>query len=81
MQFFIKSQGSRAERNAFFFPSSASRDMITTVDSHYSELARYQLAICFKFKGQKAKARNLFKELVSTNSSIKKRAQLALNKL
>jgi len=27
MQFFIKSQGSRAERNAFFFPSSASRDI------------------------------------------------------
>ena len=55
--------------------------LTTAVDSHYSELARYQLAICFKFKGQRAKARNLFKELVNTNSSIKKRAQLALNKL
>lgn len=27
MQFFIKSQGSRTERNTFFFPSSASRDV------------------------------------------------------
>jgi hypothetical protein len=27
MQFFIKSHGSRAERNTFFFPSSASRDI------------------------------------------------------
>jgi hypothetical protein len=55
--------------------------LTTVTDSHYSELARYQLALCFKFKGQKAKARHMFKELVSTNSSIKRRAQLALNKL
>ena len=55
--------------------------LTTIAASRYSELARYQLAICFKFKGQKAKARDMFKELVTTNSSIKKRAQLALNKL
>jgi len=55
--------------------------LTTAKDIHYNELARYQLALCFKFKGQKAKARHMFKELVTTNSSIKKRAQLALNKL
>jgi TolA-binding protein len=55
-------------------------ELTTATASRYSELARYQLAICFKFKGQKAKARNMFKELVTMNSSLKRRAQLALNK-
>jgi TolA-binding protein len=55
--------------------------LTTVTASHYSELARYQLAICFRFKGQKAKARQMFKELVNMNGSMKKRAQLALNKL
>jgi TolA-binding protein len=55
--------------------------LTTLTDSPYNELARYQLAICFKFKGQKANARNMFKELVNMNGSMKKRAQTALNKL
>lgn len=55
--------------------------LTTAADVRYNELARYQLAICYRFKGQKAKARKMFKELVTTNSSIKRRAQLALNKL
>jgi tetratricopeptide (TPR) repeat protein len=49
-------------------------------DTQYGEMARYQLAICYKFKYQKAKAREMLKELVSMNGSMKKRAQLALNK-
>lgn len=56
-------------------------ELTTATDNHYNELARYQLAICYRFKGQKAKARRMFKELVTTNSSMKRRAQLALNKL
>ncbi|MBW8683162.1 zf-HC2 domain-containing protein [Chitinophaga rhizophila] len=49
--------------------------------SRYRELAHYQLAMCFKYKRQKAKARNMFKELVSMNGRMKKRAQTALTKL
>jgi TolA-binding protein len=49
--------------------------------SRYRELAHYQLAMCYKFKRQKIKARHMFKELVEMNGRMKKRAQLALNKL
>ncbi|TWV89429.1 zf-HC2 domain-containing protein [Chitinophaga pinensis] len=49
--------------------------------SRYRELAHYQLAMCYKFKRQKGKARHMFKELVEMNGRMKKRAQLALNKL
>lgn len=49
--------------------------------SSYRELAHYQLAMCFKFKKQKAKARQMFKELVNMNGRMKRRAQLALNRL
>ncbi|WP_343688666.1 zf-HC2 domain-containing protein [Chitinophaga sp.] len=49
--------------------------------SDYGELARYQLAMCFKYKKQKVQARNMFKELVKMDGRMKKRAQLALNNL
>lgn len=49
--------------------------------SRYRELAHYQLAMCFKYKRQKAKARHVLKELVNINGRMKRRAQLALNKL
>lgn len=49
--------------------------------SRYRELAHYQLAMCYKFKHQKSKARSMFRELVEMNGRMKKRAQLALNKL
>jgi tetratricopeptide (TPR) repeat protein len=49
--------------------------------SRYRELAHYQLAMCFKYKRQKAKARHILKELVNINGRMKRRAQLALNKL
>jgi len=54
--------------------------LTTAADTQYGEMARYQLAICYKFKYQKAKAREMLKELVTMNGSMKKRAQLALNK-
>lgn len=55
--------------------------LTTDTTSRYKELAHYQLAMCFKFKRQKAKARQMFKDLVNMNGRMKKRAQLALNKL
>lgn len=48
MQFFIKSHGSRADRNAFFFPSSASRDIsqleYKVEKSNSNQLQKQQLA-------------------------------------
>ncbi len=55
--------------------------LTTDTASGYRELAHYQLAMCFKFKKQKAKARQMFKELVNMNGRMKRRAQLALNRL
>lgn len=55
--------------------------LTTDTSSNYGELARYQLAMCFKYKKQKVKARNMFKELVRMDGRMKKRAQLALNNL
>jgi hypothetical protein len=55
--------------------------LTTDTTSRYRELAHYQLAMCFKFKRQKAKARQMFMELINMNGRMKKRAQLALNKL
>lgn len=49
--------------------------------SRYRELAHYQLAMCFKYKRQKAKARHILKTLVNMNGRMKRKAQLALNKL
>lgn len=55
--------------------------LTTDTASSYGELARYQLAMCFKYKKQKAQARQLFKELVKMDGRMKKRALLALNNL
>lgn len=54
--------------------------LTTLTTSQYNEMARYQLGMCYKFRYQKAKAREMFKEVVKMNGSMKKRAQLALNK-
>lgn len=55
--------------------------LTTDTSSRYRELAHYQLAMCFKYRRQKNKARLLFQELVHMNGRMKKRAQLALYKL
>lgn len=55
--------------------------LTTDTTSHYRELAHYQLAMCYKFKRQKVKARHMFEELVNMNGRMKKRAQIALNNL
>ncbi|SFW69093.1 zf-HC2 domain-containing protein [Chitinophaga sancti] len=55
--------------------------LTTDSSSSYGELARYQLAMCYKYKKQKVKARNMFTELVKMDGRMKKRALLALNNL
>ncbi|PSL24893.1 tetratricopeptide repeat protein [Chitinophaga ginsengisoli] len=47
----------------------------------YGELSRYQLAICYRSKGQTGKARRMFKEVVRMNGSMKEKAQAALDNL
>lgn len=55
--------------------------LISDTTSRYRELAHYQLAMCYKFKKQKVRAREMFKELINMNGRMKRRAQLALSKL
>jgi tetratricopeptide (TPR) repeat protein len=50
-------------------------------NSRYGELARYQLAVCYRSKGQTGKARRMFKEVVDMNGSMKDKAQAALDNL
>ncbi|RAJ82087.1 putative zinc finger protein [Chitinophaga dinghuensis] len=45
----------------------------------YVEMARYQLAICYRSKGQMGKARRMFKEVVKMDGSLKTAAQQALD--
>ena len=47
----------------------------------YGELSRYQLAVCYRSKGQTGKARRMFKEVVRMNGSMKEKAQAALDNL
>lgn len=50
-------------------------------NSRYGELARYQLAVCYRSKGQTGKAKRMFKEVVSMGGSMKDKAQAALDNL
>jgi len=54
---------------------------LATSNSRYGELARYQLAVCYRSKGQIGKARRMFKEVVDMNGSMKDKAQAALDNL
>lgn len=49
--------------------------------SKYGELSRYQLAVCYRSKGQTGKARRMFKEVVRMNGPMKDKAQSALDSL
>jgi hypothetical protein len=42
-------------------------------------MARYQLAICYRSKGQAGKARRMFKEVIRMDGSLKNAAQQALD--
>jgi anti-sigma factor RsiW len=54
---------------------------LSTSNSRYGELARYQLAVCYRSKGQTGKARRMFKEVVNMGGSMKDKAQAALDNL
>ncbi|RBL91610.1 tetratricopeptide repeat protein [Chitinophaga flava] len=47
----------------------------------YVEMASYQLAICYRSKGQMAKARRMFKEVIRMEGSLKNTAQQALDSM
>ncbi|PSL46166.1 putative zinc finger protein [Chitinophaga niastensis] len=47
----------------------------------YVEMARYQLAICYRSKGQMGKARRMFREVVRMDGSLKNAAQQALDSM
>lgn len=47
--------------------------------SKFGELAKYQMAVCYKNRGQSSKAKKLFKEVVKMDGSMKVAAQNALD--
>lgn len=47
----------------------------------YVEMARYQLAICYRSKGQAGKARRMFREVIRMDGSLKNAAQQALDSM
>lgn len=47
----------------------------------YVEMARYQLGICYRSKGQMGKARRMFKEVVRMDGPLKNSAQQALDSM
>lgn len=47
----------------------------------YVEMARYQLAICYRSKGQAGKARRMFKEVIRMDGALKNSAQQALDSM
>jgi tetratricopeptide (TPR) repeat protein len=54
---------------------------LASSNSRYGELARYQLAVCYRSKGQTGKAKRMFKEVVGMNGAMKDKAQAALDNL
>ncbi|HVI48370.1 MAG TPA: tetratricopeptide repeat protein [Chitinophaga sp.] len=55
---------------------------ITSISSgKYAEMARYQLAICYRSKGQMGKARRMFREVIRMEGSMKNAAQQALDSM
>lgn len=47
----------------------------------YAEMATYQLAICYRSKGQMNKARRFFREVIRMDGSLKNNAQQALDSM
>jgi anti-sigma factor RsiW len=54
---------------------------LSSSTSRYGELSRYQLAVCYRSKGQMGKARRAFKEVVKGNGPMKDKAQQALDSM
>jgi len=52
-----------------------------TSNSRVSEMARYQMAVCYRSKGQMGKAKRMFKEVVRMDGTMKQAAQQALDNM
>ncbi|WP_217606873.1 tetratricopeptide repeat protein [Chitinophaga sp. GbtcB8] len=50
-------------------------------NSRVGEMARYQMAVCYRSKGQMGKAKRMFKEVVRINGTMKQAAQQALDNM
>lgn len=53
----------------------------SSTSGKYAELARYQMAVCYRNKGQMGKARRMFREVVRMEGSMKGAAQQALDNM
>lgn len=54
---------------------------LSSSSGRYGELSRYQLAVCYRSKGQTGKAKRMFKDVIRMNGSMKDKAQAALDTL
>jgi tetratricopeptide (TPR) repeat protein len=54
---------------------------LTSNTGRVGEMARYQMAVCYRDKGQTGKAKRMFKEVVRMDGSMKQAAQQALDNL
>lgn len=54
---------------------------LTDNDGRIGEMARYQLGVCYRNKGQMGRARRMFKDVVRLNGSMKNAAQQALDNM
>ena len=50
-------------------------------NSRVGEMARYQMAVCYRSKGQMGKAKRMFKEVVRMDGTMKQAAQQALDNM
>ncbi|RFS26433.1 hypothetical protein DVR12_01195 [Chitinophaga silvatica] len=55
------------------------RKLESVSSGRYQEMARYQIAVCYRSKGQMGKARRMFREVVRMDGAMKNSAQLALD--
>jgi tetratricopeptide (TPR) repeat protein len=54
---------------------------LTANTGRVGEMARYQMGVCYRDKGQKGKAKRMFKEVVGMDGTMKQAAQQALDNL
>lgn len=54
---------------------------LTSNNGRVGEMARYQMGVCYRDKGQNGKAKRMFKEVVRMDGTMKQAAQQALDSL
>jgi len=54
---------------------------LTPNNGRVGEMARYQMGVCYRSKGQTGKAKRMFKEVVRMDGTMKQAAQQALDNL